>query len=367
MLIDCPRCGFNQPKDTYCAQCGIDMLAYKAPEVSAGQRLLQNIFFQTVAILTIAGAGIGYFLSQRPAHPPEDVFQRYSRPSQLISQPKSDATEVQIEMKQRSAAPANSAAAPIAKSAPSPDPETFPAVDDPATTEISLASESSEVAITDNTNPEEPASSAAASNLAAQAAPAPTAGELPYRIRLFLVEIKADYLRLMIDEATRKNLFSRYPDSGFSAGISSSSSRVISPSNPAAKIILSESKNLDLTTPISFPFTGPQVGPLAVGIEISVSLHGYDGTTFGGELRIQRQWRMSGDTSLPPERVSSPASFEITRENGFFVAGVIPRQSPTIMDQLLGKSPLLEVMRSEDFKSGRSDFVFLIEFDNASN
>ena len=29
MIQDCPRCGFVQPKDRYCASCGLDIESYR--------------------------------------------------------------------------------------------------------------------------------------------------------------------------------------------------------------------------------------------------------------------------------------------------------------------------------------------------
>lgn len=42
MMMDCPRCGFNQPKDTFCANCGLNIEHYKAKPKPLLVRLLQN-------------------------------------------------------------------------------------------------------------------------------------------------------------------------------------------------------------------------------------------------------------------------------------------------------------------------------------
>lgn len=44
-MIDCPRCGFTQPPDRYCANCGIDMEHYKAPQKPLLTRLSSSPWF----------------------------------------------------------------------------------------------------------------------------------------------------------------------------------------------------------------------------------------------------------------------------------------------------------------------------------
>jgi hypothetical protein len=57
-MIDCPKCGFSQDEDRYCANCGIDMAAFKPPKAPIGQRILSSWVFHLAlivgAILTTA-------------------------------------------------------------------------------------------------------------------------------------------------------------------------------------------------------------------------------------------------------------------------------------------------------------------------
>lgn len=41
-MMECPRCGFSQPKDRYCASCGLDVDSYLAKPKPIWVRLLQN-------------------------------------------------------------------------------------------------------------------------------------------------------------------------------------------------------------------------------------------------------------------------------------------------------------------------------------
>ena len=46
MMHDCPKCGFNQPIDRYCASCGLDIDNYVPERVSWFQRLRKNLAAQ---------------------------------------------------------------------------------------------------------------------------------------------------------------------------------------------------------------------------------------------------------------------------------------------------------------------------------
>jgi hypothetical protein len=57
MMINCPKCNFLQPKDQYCAQCGVNMETYRPPTAPLYQRILSNWMVQLgllfVLILTV--------------------------------------------------------------------------------------------------------------------------------------------------------------------------------------------------------------------------------------------------------------------------------------------------------------------------
>lgn len=58
MMVNCPKCGFSQPEDQYCAQCGVDMLAFRPTQ----KPLLSRFFGQTsVQILLLVMVTISVF------------------------------------------------------------------------------------------------------------------------------------------------------------------------------------------------------------------------------------------------------------------------------------------------------------------
>lgn len=58
MLVNCPKCNFSQPKDTYCAKCGIEMDAYRPEKKPILKVLIKNPF--THLFLFLAASYFAY-------------------------------------------------------------------------------------------------------------------------------------------------------------------------------------------------------------------------------------------------------------------------------------------------------------------
>ncbi len=53
MMINCPKCNLLQPKDQYCAQCGINMETWKPPERPLWKKITGNWMFQLSVLFII--------------------------------------------------------------------------------------------------------------------------------------------------------------------------------------------------------------------------------------------------------------------------------------------------------------------------
>ena len=54
MLINCPRCNFSQPKDQYCASCGVNIDLFIPVRISLRNRLFSNNLFQAFIVILLA-------------------------------------------------------------------------------------------------------------------------------------------------------------------------------------------------------------------------------------------------------------------------------------------------------------------------
>lgn len=61
MLVECPKCHFRQPEDRFCARCGIDMKAYKPPEKSFVEKILQNATLIFLVGMILLSSGLFFY------------------------------------------------------------------------------------------------------------------------------------------------------------------------------------------------------------------------------------------------------------------------------------------------------------------
>lgn len=64
MLVKCPKCGFDQPDDTYCAKCGIEMGSYKPAKAPLWKTIVKSPLFSLGIFI-----GFGYATFMYLKHP----------------------------------------------------------------------------------------------------------------------------------------------------------------------------------------------------------------------------------------------------------------------------------------------------------
>lgn len=87
MLMVCPRCGFEQPEDQFCANCGLNVASYQDQPDPVRQRVLRHpLFFVSLAVLLALGL-ISYVKSQSPQTEPSQTSTLSSQPVPRESKP----------------------------------------------------------------------------------------------------------------------------------------------------------------------------------------------------------------------------------------------------------------------------------------
>src|ERR1700733_8142932 len=82
-MIRCPRCGFEQPRDRFCAKCGIDMESF-VPKTSLKSNAYINktrILIGVVVIFFLAGC---WYLFHRDQGPENEAGTAVPRPKPAI-------------------------------------------------------------------------------------------------------------------------------------------------------------------------------------------------------------------------------------------------------------------------------------------
>src|SRR5688500_3795901 len=115
MLITCPRCGFNQPKDRYCAKCGLDIDNYSHPKKSFFRKIAENAARQLFVVFFIALI-TGFYVYKNNRNEIQDrvtFFSKGIQYSKNIGQPPPRPTEggsrdaqIAADMAAKTAAPA---------------------------------------------------------------------------------------------------------------------------------------------------------------------------------------------------------------------------------------------------------------------
>lgn len=80
MMIECPRCGFAQPKDQYCASCGTDIEKFLAKPKPVWVQLLQNpnLHLSLIGILIVVV--VGYIFYSQGARVTREMSQLLDHP-----------------------------------------------------------------------------------------------------------------------------------------------------------------------------------------------------------------------------------------------------------------------------------------------
>jgi hypothetical protein len=89
MLISCPKCGFNQPKDQFCAKCGVNIAAYSPKKKSLVQVLLFSPAFHIIIVTLLSISAIFYIRQSRLGDLKQQIDDLDQQSSPLIIEKKS--------------------------------------------------------------------------------------------------------------------------------------------------------------------------------------------------------------------------------------------------------------------------------------
>jgi hypothetical protein len=65
MLIKCPKCGFSQPKDHYCAHCGVNIDKFTPEKENITKAFFSHLLVQISLVTLVAGVTITYFFTRQ--------------------------------------------------------------------------------------------------------------------------------------------------------------------------------------------------------------------------------------------------------------------------------------------------------------
>ncbi|WP_415063290.1 hypothetical protein [Bdellovibrio sp.] len=347
MLINCPRCGFQQPKDKYCAQCGVDIENFKPATPPAWKKFFGNPLIQLSLLVIIAsGAGITLYqkgqqnLERRVSYLKSTVQINASTGNPAANFAEASATHEEPTTDQASqvAPPADADAADGVVTAYKVTPPTAAAAPSPTATPVGDKTKDTK-------------------NL--------TKAGTPHLV-FYYAEVGRGSLNSFISASRNTGQFMSFND--YSAGILPGINKALSA--PQVKILHKEEHSLTDAKAAAQWFYGIKDSrdpSREIGHTSVFEVNEMDANNLRGNFEVLRSWREPTSAgTFEIQRKSFPAIFEIGGDTGFFMAGVMPAQSNLENEDELVSYDIYKILRSPQFRAGDSDFVIFIEFEKGN-
>ncbi len=328
MILNCPRCGFSQPEDQYCAQCGVNMQSFRPAKKSFGKKLSENITLQVFVLVIIAGFG-GSYMFQAGSSP--KWMQKITR-SQGVSKSTKTVSTVASSDDQVADFSSSSKADSTEQNLQALKDKEIVIEKSSVVTAAAVVESAPNAARATETNAKDAGSDSSAVNF-----------------KLTYAEVSVDVLARWVAESSRLGLFQNLQD--YSAGILPDYKKR---KYPLHEILKSYEKKLPIGQ--SEMFLSGIVGDdgQMIGLNAAVEMKSLEAGIVHGSLTITRAARAGRETY--------PADFELSKGAAFFIVDTINRQSFAAEKESLTMAPF-QVFKSVEFMGQKTKFVIVLEPD----
>jgi hypothetical protein len=374
MLVNCPKCGFSQPKDQYCAKCGVDMGAYQPKGEPFGRRLLGNPLLHVVIIFTVVLASVLYIRSQQQAELRARV--EYLSGPILVDRQES-ATDRNLEVTAQPQAQSEIARenSPPLPTTPSPTTTALPTPPSPPTPSSGPSAEAASLSVQSsgaaseqmpaaNINPDGE-SIRAASQQNERASRTQDAKINPNRALVVYAEVDRTLLNVWLDEMRTSGQYRSFDD--VSMGVLNQEFSKLK-SSPGFKI-LQQTEHILKGSPANFDwFAGThktQNLDNEMGFFSALAISEIKEGQVRGEFEIQRAFRDPADPTKTMERVSFGSGFELAPGSVYLIRGLLPRKFLTNLTPDNQSDPFLSIFNSRNFENGQTEFTLILDFDKS--
>jgi hypothetical protein len=321
MLINCPKCGFSQPQDKYCANCGVDMEHYRPQAPSVWKKFFSNPFLHVTIVLILVFLSIWYVQQNRR----EEIRHR-------IAFLKSGPVIVEHEAKPRLTITRDSSRKVLAT-----EPSTAP----PATT----ASTSTTTTLV------------RAGMSGEKSSPLQVSG-----VNFYFLEVDSAVMASWLQESRINGQYHRTFDNVSMGPLPEVAKKLKA---ERVRVLEKITRPLYAASPIAEFMSGTHHSldlDSELGLLGSVTVTEIKDGLIRGEINVRRSFRDPKEPSRPLEQTSFGFPYEIQATEGYMVMGIIPRRAYEFPDEL-NPDPYLAIYKSRPFLSGQTDFALLIQFD----
>lgn len=339
MLINCPKCGFSQPKDRYCASCGVDIENYRPTPPPVGSKLLSNPILHVAGIFLIVAGAVVFIQQQKKTEIRERV--QYLQGGPVVVQRNSVNT---VE----DAAPGSAVAA-------------------NAESEEAASSTTSEMAAAGAAPTATPSNDAALFKAAATRgfqAPPSTNEVRVATISTYFVEMDRALVAQWVADSQRTGQFVAFGDDVAWGPIPDIAQKIARLTG--ATIHHKIEDPMEARTREANWIAGVQEGtPMAAGLAGLLEFTEFTPNNVRGTLEVRRTLPEGEAGKVTMGSRSFPVQFDLTARAGFMMIGVMPHRLPA--DSLRGVrlENIFKIYNSKRFENNETDFVILVQFDAA--
>lgn len=329
MMIKCPRCGFSQPEDQYCAQCGVNMLSFRPKEKSFLKKLTENVGVQIIILVAVAVTAGSYFIkgSDNSKWGPKSDRLSGARTNRAILATQSvketvnaDKAETLQELTNKEITIATGSTESLDATSPSTSslPKPTPTQADAAVTKSAIDTKSTA---------QDPA------------------GTVLFKVTY--AEVSRDVLQRWTTDSSNLGLFQNLQE--YSAGILPDFNKR---NDKITQYLKTTEKKLTAgqgETSVSGKVSDEDA---LTGLSVSYELKTVEAGTVHGTITVSRIGRQSRDRF--------PAEFDLPKGSAFFMIDTLTPQSFAVERRELNMAPF-QIFKSSDFMTQNTKFVILIE------
>lgn len=356
MLVRCPKCHFEQPKDPFCAKCGIEMANYKPPADTFIGKILKNataVFF--IVVIALFAGTFYFFKTNRTQN--ENVGQGYKKSGLLSQRQYINSTSPEIEVTGEQKGEAGGIGSQASESPPS---------------VTSTHNEANVDAAKDikNQSPEEIREHLENQLFRKEAGTKdePPVAIAKYEVKVYFAEVSSKGMDMLYQEARANG---QMANTDFAQGvINMPMTRVLSYRDDF-NVYSELSKTVEKNKPIDW-FQGLKSAGIDgdIGITHAVTIKDSPNGRLQLEVKISKRFQVggqhSGAKSFQNADFIGGGEFEIesTRTQTFYMAEILSKFPMSSQQEYLMAISPFEIYKSQNFLGGKTFSVFFYTIEN---
>lgn len=322
MQVLCPKCGFSQPKDQYCAKCGVDMDLYKPTPIPTWKKILQNPLLHLLWIFFLAFTSIQFIQKNRRDELKQRIAYLKNGPVVIEKRMNNGETrEVQLTSSEQN--------------------------------EQALAGEGTTTLTTLAGKNIGTATSAAAGkneNI-----------EKEWRVRARYLEIDQSTINIWNEEMHHHGQYRQFDN--VTLGVLPQYKNRLQ--DKGIKELQSFDKKISLNSSTEW-FAGTHHSNESEnesGLLASVVIHEVKDSGLRGDFEVLRTLHLGKEPNKTTDRVSFGSPFDMNTNSAYVLIGLLPRGFAEELDEDLNPDAFLSIFKSRRFLNRQAEFTLLIDFD----